>query len=228
MDDLTKPEIEYIDQSKAIVYGTFYTIGCLSLFILSTTVTSIFLVYLREVRLVMYNLYAFLAATVCISVVEYAIYPYRAKDSPRLRILCVSIINKLFYLAELMMMDLRMDGKISTNYVYIPYFMHLLCLAFYLCYCYCKCERPGISIFNFLNLATMAASMNTSKNSYETLQENFDFFAISTYFVLFFYGFIIFFFIIYGCQITGKPMLFEGDSKKLEKLTEEMKKKLAY
>ena len=196
MDDLTKPEIEYIDQSKAIVYGVFYTIACLSLFILSTIVTSIFLVYLREVRLVMYNLYAFLAATVCVSVVEYVIYPYKAKDSPRLRILCVAMINKLFYLAELMMMDLRMEEKISENYVYIPYFMHLPCLACYLCYCYCKYERPGLSIFNFLNLATIAASMNTSKNSYETLQENFEFFAISTYFVLFFYGFIIFFFMI--------------------------------
>ena len=196
MDDLTKPEIEYIDQSKAVVYGVFYTIACLSLFIVSTTVTSIFLVYLREVRFVMYNLYAFLAATVCVSVVEYVIYPYRAKDSPRLRILCVAMINKLFYLAELMLMDLRMEEKISANYVYIPYFIHLPCLACYFCYCYCKYERPGLSIFNFLNLATIAASMNTSKNSYETLKENFEFFAISTYFVLFFYGFIIFFFMI--------------------------------
>ena len=195
-DELTKPELNYLEQSNAIVYGLFYTIGCMSLFIFSTTVASVLLIFVKEIQLVMVMFYFFLAATFGFTVLEFVNYPFKGKNSPYKMIFCVAVLNKLFYLAELVTMDLRMQGKTQANYIYIPYFVHVACLACYVCYCYCKFERPGLSFFNIYLLGAIAACFDASSNSYETLQEDFGLFAIPAYFVLFFYAFIIFFLIV--------------------------------
>lgn len=226
IEDIANEESDQYKLTMGIIQGFFVTAGTAGIAILGMLIMSIVLIINHDLSNVGFMFLALPCCSLILSSLEYMFSSHKEAKSPRKRIIAVAVVNKGFYLIEIMLIHQRMTGVLKYNFVYIPFILHIIFFFAYLLTCYCRYLRPGISMYNLITLPVIGVFIDASKHLYANLELDFSPLALPTYFMLFFYGFIIVFLLVQGCSNRDEPFLLEVEKKgkKIQKVTLELKK----